>query len=305
MLSPPGLTLTALVVAAAAIACEVPAPALDGEPAASIEARSLLPVQVAGPRAASAGKTALRRHDIDVLDGDLVAAFSRAGLAEAHVAALDAAFVERVDLHAHLAPGTRATLWTSGHALVAARVPMRGRSALLAARRNGAADAPWFDERGLSLDGPIRARPLSIAAVTSPFGARLHPVTRRHARHDGVDYAAPEGTAVPAVADGVVRERGRSPHGGRYVVLDHVDGYESRYLHLHAIAARLRVGDRVQQGDVIGLVGSTGRATGPHLHFELRLAGIALDPLAILPIPSTALGTRALQAHRAFLAALP
>lgn len=118
------------------------------------------------------------------------------------------------------------------------------------------------------------------AAVSSGFGPRTHPITGERRVHAGVDFAAPAGTPVVAAAAGVVRVAGRHGGYGLLVVLDHGDGIQTRYAH----ASRLLVaaGQAVARGQLIALVGSTGRSTGPHLHFEVRVGGVAQDPLAWL-----------------------
>jgi murein DD-endopeptidase MepM/ murein hydrolase activator NlpD len=107
---------------------------------------------------------------------------------------------------------------------------------------------------------------------------RRHPVLGFSRRHEGVDFAAPTGTPVYAAADGVVASA-RSERGyGRTVRLRHPGGTETVYAHLSRFSRGLKVGDRVRQGDVIAAVGSTGMSTGPHLHYEIRIAGKAQDP---------------------------
>ncbi len=116
--------------------------------------------------------------------------------------------------------------------------------------------------------------------VTSDFGGRVDPLAGEHRHHDGLDLAAPEGTPVLAVRGGVVRRAGDAGGYGNLVEIDHGDGVTTRYAH----QAELRVapGDRVEAGDVLGTVGSTGRSTGPHLHLEGRVDGEAVDPEAFL-----------------------
>lgn len=126
---------------------------------------------------------------------------------------------------------------------------------------------------------PRLGLPLS-GEITSGFGYRIHPITQKLDYHTGVDIAAPLGTAVIAAADGVVVERGVSEINGRYILIRHNDHTETFYGHLSRYKAA--EGDKVKAGDVIGLVGSTGLSTGPHLHFEIRLDGVAVDPETVL-----------------------
>jgi len=112
--------------------------------------------------------------------------------------------------------------------------------------------------------------------VSSEFGARRDPIAGTHRHHNGLDIAAPEGTDIRAVRDGVVSFSGERGSYGNLVIIDHGDGLETRYAHCSEL--RVREGERVQAGDSIAAVGSTGRSTGPHLHLEARQNGEAVDP---------------------------
>jgi murein DD-endopeptidase MepM/ murein hydrolase activator NlpD len=140
--------------------------------------------------------------------------------------------------------------------------------------------AGYYDEQGRSLKRFVLASPLRFTPrVTSGFSRRrLHPVHRTVRPHLGVDYAAATGTPVVAVASGVVVSAGWAGGGGRQVRIKHTGGLESYYLHLSAFAKGIRAGAPVDQGQLIGRVGSTGTATGPHLDYRLRKNGVFVDP---------------------------
>jgi murein DD-endopeptidase MepM/ murein hydrolase activator NlpD len=140
--------------------------------------------------------------------------------------------------------------------------------------------AGYYDELGRSLKRFVLASPLRFTPrVTSGFSRRrMHPVHHTVRAHLGVDYAAPTGTPVVAVAGGVVVSAAWAGGGGRQVHIRHGSGLESYYLHLSAFAAGMRAGARVEQGQLIGRVGSTGTATGPHLDYRLRRNGVFVDP---------------------------
>ena len=124
--------------------------------------------------------------------------------------------------------------------------------------------------------------------VSNPFGTRVHPITGKESSHDGVDLSAPEGVAVLAVRSGTVAETGWDDTDGNYVLLDHGDGLTTLYGCLSTVS--VQTGDAVAQGDVLGAVGQTGAATGPHLHLEAAQDGIPYDPLTWFPVlPETAL----------------
>ena len=147
----------------------------------------------------------------------------------------------------------------------------------------------YFDGNGESGKRFLNRRPLlGGGTVTSPFGWRIHPIFHTRKLHTGVDLGAPEGTPVYASGDGVVERAGWSSGYGRFVMIKHVNGYETAYGHLSRIADVTQVGATVRQGELIAYVGHTGFATGPHLHFEIRINGNFVDPLSVkLPRDNT------------------
>lgn len=161
-------------------------------------------------------------------------------------------------------------------------------------------EAQYYDERGISLPRSVLHIPVHYTRITSPFGMRMHPVLGRMAHHAGVDMAAPSGTPVRACLDGKVLFAGRRGAYGNLVILDHGDGLHSYYGHLLGFAPGMRAGRDAKRARNIGLVGSTGRSTGPHLHFGLQRYGQFIDPLAYRIQP----GAPAPPRHRAAVAAL-
>ncbi len=142
-------------------------------------------------------------------------------------------------------------------------------------------EADYFDDDGRSLRRFFLRSPLRFEPrVTSRYSTRrMHPILRTARAHTGVDYRAPTGAAVVAVSSGTVVSATRDNANGRMVRLRHASGYETYYLHLSAFASGIRRGARVAQGQTIGAVGSTGLATGPHLHYGLKKNGTWVDPL--------------------------
>jgi len=145
----------------------------------------------------------------------------------------------------------------------------------------------FFHPDGRSTRRMFLRCPLPFVRVTSRYGMRRHPILGYSRQHNGTDFAAPYGTPVRATASGVVARRGRDPGRGNYVILRHANGYASHYYHLQRFAGGLRTGQRVDQGQVIGTVGSTGLSTGPHLHYGMQHNGRYINPLR-LQSPSTA-----------------
>jgi murein DD-endopeptidase MepM/ murein hydrolase activator NlpD len=136
----------------------------------------------------------------------------------------------------------------------------------------------YYDSTGRSLATAFLRAPLQFRWISSRFGNRFHPVLRTWRAHQGVDYSANTGTPVRAVGDGTVRRALYSGGYGNVVDIQHPNGWVTRYAHLSRFAPRARGGARVLQGDVIGYVGATGLATGPHLHFEVLVQGTHRNP---------------------------
>jgi murein DD-endopeptidase MepM/ murein hydrolase activator NlpD len=155
--------------------------------------------------------------------------------------------------------------------------------------------AGWTSSAGEAVSAPrptplmadtLLLKPVDSARLTSGYGPRYNPVLKRKQMHRGIDWAAARGTPVRAAGNGVVVGIERSGAYGRYLEIDHGGTVATVYAHLHRFASGMRIGRRVRQGDLIGRIGSTGRATGPHLHYEVLVAGRQIDPFAVRPIIS-------------------
>ncbi|HEU5260900.1 MAG TPA: M23 family metallopeptidase [Gemmatimonadales bacterium] len=137
----------------------------------------------------------------------------------------------------------------------------------------------FYDERGRSLRRAFLRAPLQFRRISSRFGGRFHPILHAWRAHRGIDFSAAYGTPVRATADGVVTRAGREDGGyGNMVELRHANAVRTRYGHLSRVAQGLAVGERVEQGQTIGYVGSTGLSTGPHLHYEFLVNGRRTNP---------------------------
>lgn len=148
----------------------------------------------------------------------------------------------------------------------------------------------FFDARARALRGAWLRTPLRFERVSSAYNLkRRHPVLKRIVPHYGIDYEADRGTPVWAAADGQVTFAGRLGANGNLVSLRHDSGYETHYAHLAKIAADIRPGRKLKQRQVLGYVGSTGRSTGPHLHFGLKHNGRFVDPISQLDGPGAPL----------------
>lgn len=146
-------------------------------------------------------------------------------------------------------------------------------------------DERYYDEKGHEVEGFLLARPVRGARISSYFTKRrFHPVLKKWKAHLGVDYAARRGTPIVAAGSGRIIYAARLGSYGNLVKIRHDDGYETRYAHMKSFRRGIRKGKYVKKGHTIGYVGNTGRSTGPHLHFELRKRGRAINPLRVVQV---------------------
>ncbi len=149
----------------------------------------------------------------------------------------------------------------------------------------------YFDQNGKSVRKTLMRTPIDGARISSGYGRRRHPILGYNRMHRGTDFAAPRGTPVYAAGDGVIELAGRKGGYGKYIRIRHNSTYKTAYAHLNGYARKIKRGRRVKQGQVIGYVGSTGRSTGPHLHYEVMVNGRQVNPLKIrLPSGETLKG---------------
>jgi len=162
--------------------------------------------------------------------------------------------------------------------------------------------ADYYDRRGQSVKKTLMRTPINGARLSSGFGKRRHPVLGYTKVHRGVDFAAPRGVPIMAAGDGVIESIGRNGAYGKYVRIRHNSTYKTAYAHMSSFRRGLKRGVRVSQGSTIGYVGSTGRSTGPHLHYEVLKNGRQLNPMSVrLPAGDKLQG----EARKAFLATWP
>jgi murein DD-endopeptidase MepM/ murein hydrolase activator NlpD len=146
-------------------------------------------------------------------------------------------------------------------------------------------DDRYYDERGHEVEGFLLARPVHGARISSYFTKRrFHPILKKWKAHLGVDYAARRGTPIVAAGSGTISYAARMGTYGNLIKIRHADGYETRYAHMKSFRKGIRIGKYVKKGQTIGYVGTTGRSTGPHLHFELRKDGRAINPLNVVQV---------------------
>lgn len=254
---------------------------------------------VQGQRTTDGGFTA---HIVDVpfkmkkemvrlrIDSNLYAAIVRSGERPELADALAAMFEYDVDFNRDIHSGDSIALYVekkyrSGSyqygAILAAELVNGGRKIQIFRHPAGDGSMGYFHADGSSVRAMFLRCPLPFLHVTSSFGMRHHPILGYSARHNGVDFGAPAGTPVRATADGMVQQTGYDGGRGRFVILRHLNGYTSHYFHLQSTVKNIAGGTRVEQGQVIAYVGSTGLSTGPHLHYALQKNGVNIHPLTL------------------------
>jgi len=230
------------------------------------------------------------------IESSLFAATDDAGIPDAIALQLVRIFATDIDFHVDLRKGDRFSivyemLYGSGELVGPGRVL----SAEFVNDGHVYQALLFKDEEGndayYSPDGTSRAKAFLRSPVSSGFGRRFHPIFKNWRAHTGVDFAAPQGTRVLASADGQVAFAGVRGGYGNAIEIRHGGSITTLYGHLSRFAAGIHAGTRVKQGQVIGYVGHTGWATGPHLHYEFRIAGVYKDPLRVAlpkaePVPA-------------------
>ena len=144
----------------------------------------------------------------------------------------------------------------------------------------------WYDREGKSAQRTLMRTPLNSAKISSKFGYRKHPITGYNAMHRGIDFSVPTGTPIFAAGDGRIEKSGWNGNYGKYIRIRHNSIYKTAYGHLSKIRKNAFNGKFVKQGEIIGYVGSTGRSTGPHLHYEILVNNKKVNPLTVI-LPST------------------
>jgi len=165
--------------------------------------------------------------------------------------------------------------------IVYAMIENRGRQVALFRGQTGPDSFEYFDQDGKTNKRSLMRTPLAYSRISSNYGMRRHPIDGYRKMHKGVDFRASRGTPIVAAGNGVVDYIGRRGGYGKYIRIRHNGTYKTAYAHLSKYAPSLKAGARVMQGDVIGYVGSTGRSTGPHLHFEVLENGRQVNPMEV------------------------
>ena len=239
----------------------------------------------------------VQRYRHASIDHSLFRACQRVGLDDAFARRLEDVFKWDIDMFLDIREGDEFHVLYEEQQLdgdfagfgdiLAAEFVNRERSYKAVRYIDSAGNTSYYNPTGENLRKAFLRAPLAFSRISSNFSRnRLHPLWKRMMPHLGIDYAAPSGTPVKAAGAGVVTTRSKSPSKGNYIVIRHGERYQTKYLHLSRFAPGIAPGTRVDQGRVIGYVGATGWATGPHLHYEFLVDGRHTNPSRVSMPPA-------------------
>jgi murein DD-endopeptidase MepM/ murein hydrolase activator NlpD len=226
-----------------------------------------------------------------VIDSSLFLAGQAAGLSDNLIMELAGIFGWDVDFALDIRSGDRFTLvyeelFLDGQKqkdgnILAAEFTNRGKTYRALRYTDAKGNSDYYTPDGKSMRKAFIRTPVDFTRISSRFGKRFHPTLKKQKNHHGVDYAAPTGTPIKAAGDGKLIFVGRKGGYGKTVIIQHGGKYSTLYAHMSRIRPGMRRGKHVKQGQTIGYVGSTGRSTGPHLHYEFRINGVHRNPLTV------------------------
>lgn len=237
-----------------------------------------------------------------IVESSLFAATDEAGIPDAIATRFADVFSSDVDFHRDLRKGDRFSVvfemqYANGEPtgvgrILAAEFISQGRTLQAVYFEDALGRGGYYTPDGRNVRKAFLRSPLEFSRITSGFsGSRLHPVLQTWRAHKGIDYGAPTGTRIRATADGVIDFVGHRNGYGNTIVVRHLNGFSTLYGHLSGFAQGVHNGMKVAQADVIGFVGKSGLATGPHLHYEFLVNGVHVDPLRRAPQPGPAVPT--------------
>ncbi|MCB1957060.1 MAG: M23 family metallopeptidase [Rhodocyclaceae bacterium] len=237
------------------------------------------------------GTGSVTRMSSGTITSSLFAAADEAGLPDAATMKLAELFGTEIDFHTDLRKGdsfsvlyearTRNGAVVGVEEILAAEFINRGHRYAVVYFEDADGNGGYYTPEGRNLKQAFLRSPLEFSRVTSGFKMRFHPIKKAWRKHTGVDFGASQGTAIKATSNGRVQFVGTKGGYGKTVILRHRNNISTLYAHMSGFASSVRPGQPVSQGDVIGYVGSTGWATGPHLHYEFRKSDQPVDPMSV------------------------
>jgi murein DD-endopeptidase MepM/ murein hydrolase activator NlpD len=258
-------------------------------------------------------KKLISKYDATV-NSSLIAALQEAGMSTSSIIKLVNAYSHQVDFQRQIHQGDTISVVTEKFVTEENEFSHHGKILYASLKASGVdyniylysptgkeADIQFFSEEGQSIKSSLLKTPVDVVRVSSHYGYRKkHPILGYGRMHKGVDFSASNGTPIYAAGDGVVKFAGWKNGYGKFVIVKHGNGLSTAYGHASKFAAGLKEGAKVKQGDVIAYVGSTGHATGPHLHYEIRVNDKQVNPLEFKSTPSIKLAGAKLSKFNSF-----
>lgn len=227
------------------------------------------------------------------IDNSLYVSAKKSGVPDAVILDLIKMYSWNVDFQRDIQPGDKFEVMYEEFAtetgdvvsgrnnIVYAKLSLGGRDMPFYLYTSPSGDTDYFDDKGQSAKKSLMRTPIDGARLSSGFGMRRHPILGYGKMHKGIDFAAPRGTPIYAAGDGTIEKIGTVNGYGNYIRIRHRKDLQTAYAHMNGFRAGLTTGSRVKQGQIIGYVGTTGRSTGPHLHYEILIAGKHVNPTSV------------------------
>lgn len=247
------------------------------------------------------------------IESNFMSALKKLGLSNNSIIGLINAYAYQIDFHRQIKSGDTATVITEKYVTEDGKFSHHGKILYVSlnlsgkeyniyrySHDNNVKNYAFFSEDGKSVKRSLLRTPLKVIKVSSQYGIRKHPILGYTKMHKGVDFAAPTGTPIYSAGNGVITEIGWKSGYGKFIQIKHSGTLSTAYAHASNFAKDLTVGSIVQQGQIIAYVGSTGRATAPHLHYEVKIDGKHVNPMSVKTTPGVELSGKKLEKFKQF-----
>ncbi len=247
------------------------------------------------------------------IESNFMSALKKLGLSNNSIIELINAYAYQIDFQSQIKSGDTATVITEKYVTEDGEFSHYGKILYVSlnlsgkdyniyrySQDNNTSNQAFFSEEGKSVKKSLLKTPLKVIKVASHYGSRTHPVLGYTKMHKGVDFAAPTGTPIYSAGNGVITEIGWKSGYGKFIQIKHSGTLSTAYAHASNFAKGLKVGSIVKQGQIIAYVGSTGRATGPHLHYEVKIDGKHVNPMSVKTTPGVELSGKNLEKFKQF-----
>ncbi len=228
---------------------------------------------------------------------NLITSLKKAGLSNNVIAELIDAFSQKINFKKDIRSGNKITLiaekfitpdnnFSHNGKIIYASIKLDSKTHEIYRYQTKSSEYHFFDNTGKTIKTSNLIIPIKFSRISSNFGYRKHPILGYKKMHNGIDFIAPKGTPIYAAGDGIVAKFAYDRYSGNFIILQHKNQTNTIYAHLSKFAKDIHIGQKIKQGAIIGYIGNTGRSTGTHLHYEVKLHGKNINPLSIRSIPA-------------------